>query len=64
MAKRYLIIIGAFLIAIVLDAVIFMGILGQPYSRVPFTYHAGTIVMLTCAMAVLGDALFKGDVLR
>jgi len=63
-AKRYFIIIGSLLLAIVLDAIIYMGILGVPYGRVPFLYHAGVIVMLTCALAVLSDVLFKGSVLR
>ena len=64
MAKRYIVIIGALLVAIVLDAIIFTGLLGVPLSRVPLLYHAGVIVMLTCALAVMGDVLFKGSVLR
>lgn len=64
MSKRYIIIIGALLLAIVLDVFIYTGLLGVPLSRVPLLYHAGVIVMLTCALAVLGDVLFKGSVLR
>ena len=63
-AKRYIIIIGALLLAVVLDAIIYAGFLGVPLSRVPLLYHAGVIVMLTCALAVLGDVIFKGSVLR
>jgi len=63
-SKRYIIIIGALLLAILLDVIIYTGLLGVPLSRVPLLYHAGVIVMLTCALAVLGDVLFKGSVLR
>ncbi|MBX7235418.1 MAG: hypothetical protein K1X65_13620 [Caldilineales bacterium] len=62
--KRYVVIILAILLAVVLDAFIFTVLLGEPYSRVPGTYHVLNILALSCALAVLGDMIFKADVLR
>ena len=62
--KRYIIIVGSFLLAIVLDAVIYTGLLDASYSGVPALYHIGTILMLGLGFTVLGDYIFKGDVLR
>ncbi len=64
MYKRYFIILAAILLAIALDAFIFMGILGVPYSRVPSSYHFLNIVLLSAALTIFGDMIFKGDVLR
>lgn len=62
--RRYFIILAAFILAIILDAIIFVVILGVPYTLVPPTYHIGNTIMLTCAVAIAGDAVFKGGVLR
>lgn len=62
--KRYAVIILAILLAVVVDAFIFTIALGEPYSRVPTLYHVLDILALSCALAVLGDMIFKADVLR
>ncbi len=62
--KRYFIILAAILLAIILDAFLFMGILGVTYDRVPMLYHILDIIVLSCALAILGDLVFKGGVLR
>jgi len=64
MYKRYFVIFGAILLAILLDAFIFTGILGVPYSLVPSSYHFLNIVLLSAALAIFGDMIFKADVLR
>lgn len=62
--KRYVVIIFAILLAIVLDAFIFTVVLGEPYSRVPTLYHALNVLVLSCALSILGDIIFKAGVLR
>ncbi len=62
--KRYVVIVAAILLAIVLDAFIFTTILNTPYSRVPAIYHLGNILFLSCALAIIGDVIFDAGVLR
>ena len=62
--KRYFLIVISVLLGVFLDAVVFTAVLGEPYSRVPMLYHLGSIVMLTCAIAVAGDRIFKAGMLR
>lgn len=62
--KRYVVIILAIVLAVILDAFIFTVLLGEPYSRVPTLYHALDILALSCALAIVGDIVFKAGVLR
>ena len=62
--KRYIVVIFAVILAIAADAIIYTSILGEPYGRVPTLYHLGTILMLACAFAIIGDWLFKAKLLR
>lgn len=64
MMKRYVVIVAAILLAVVLDAFIFTVILNTPYGRVPTIYHLGTILFLSCALAIIGDIIFDAGVLR
>ncbi|MCO6451775.1 MAG: hypothetical protein J5I90_13405 [Caldilineales bacterium] len=62
--KRYLFIIASVLLAIALDAIIFVGLLDTPWGRVPTAYHIINIIFLSCGIAVLGDRFFNVGVLR
>lgn len=62
--KRYVVIVAAILLAVVLDAFIFTVILNTPYGRVPTIYHLGNILFLSCALAIIGDIIFDAGVLR
>ncbi|MCP4168367.1 MAG: hypothetical protein GY759_21085 [Chloroflexi bacterium] len=64
MYKRYIVILVSIILAIVLDAIIYVGILGVPYGLVPTLYHVGNIVMLAAALALIGDSVFKAGVLK
>ncbi|NOX62277.1 MAG: hypothetical protein GXP42_10105 [Chloroflexi bacterium] len=62
--KRYIVITLAFILAVVADAFIFTVLLDTPYSRVPMKYHILNIIVLTPALALIGDMIFKAGVVE